>query len=58
MTTHKFNLAKQQQLQALFHRATLNLNAAARQQRNIAAQLQAEIALARLFRDNHARRPL
>lgn len=51
MTTHKFNLGKHGDLQALFYKSTLNMNAAIHQVRDLAAQLEAELYLARLFGD-------
>lgn len=49
MTTHKFNLGKHGELQSLFYKATLNMNAAIHHARDLAAQLEAELYLARLF---------
>jgi hypothetical protein len=49
MTTHKFNLARHGELQALFHQANANLCVAMQRQRDLAAQLEAELYLARLF---------
>lgn len=57
MTTHKFNLGKHSELQARFHNATLNMNAAIHQARDIAAQLEAELYLARLFGEGRGIRP-
>ena len=57
MTTHKFNLAKHNELQALFYQSTLNMNAAIHQARDLAAQLEAELYLHRLFGDGSGIRP-
>lgn len=57
MTTQPFSLARQRELQALFHTATLNLSAATHRARNLAAQLEAERALAGLFAARRGVRP-
>jgi len=57
MTKPHFNLDRTGELQALFHSATLNLNAAIHQARDLAAQLEAELYLARLFGDRIGVRP-
>jgi hypothetical protein len=57
MTTHKFSFAKAGQLQAQFHQANADLRAATRRQRDLAAQLEAELYLARLFGQGSGVRP-
>lgn len=57
MTTHKFTFAKTGDLQARFHQATRNMNAAMHQARDLAAQLEAELYLARLFGEGSGIRP-
>lgn len=57
MTTYKFNLPKINELQTLFHKATLNMNTAIHQERDLAAQLEAELYLARLFGEGSGIRP-
>lgn len=57
MTMHQFNLSRTGELQALFHKATLNMNAAIHQARDLAAQLEAELYLARLFGEGLGIRP-
>lgn len=56
MTTQTFTMAQQRELQARFYTATRNMNAAVHRARDLAAQLEAEIALARLFAAIAARR--
>lgn len=56
MTTHTFRLTKSGELQALFHRATLDSAAAMQRARDYAAQLEAELYLARLFGDGRRKR--
>jgi hypothetical protein len=57
MTTQSFTLAGQRELQARFHTATLNMNAAVHRARNLAAQLEAERALLALFAARRGVRP-
>lgn len=57
MTTHKFTFAKTGDLQARFHQATRNMNAAMHQARDLAAQLEAELYLARLFGEGFGIQP-
>lgn len=57
MTTHKFNLAKHGELQARFQQSALNMNTAMHQMRDLAAQLEAELYLARLFGERSGIRP-
>lgn len=57
MTAQRFNLGKHGELQALFYQSTLNLNAAMHQVRDLAAQLEAELYLARLFGQGVGIRP-
>lgn len=57
MTNHHFNLDRTGELQALFHKANLNLNAAIHHTRDLAAQLEAELYLARLFGERIGVRP-
>lgn len=48
MATHQFKLGKQGELQARFCKATLDMNAAYHQARELAAQMAAERSLAKL----------
>jgi len=57
MTTYKISLARSGQLQALFQQANANLSNAMKRQRNLAAQLEAELYLARLFGSGRGIRP-
>lgn len=57
MTTQKFTFAKTGDLQARFHQATRNMNAALHHARDLAAQLEAELYLARLFGEGYGIRP-
>ncbi len=57
MTTQKFTIGRQGVLQAKFAQATQELNAAFHEVRDLAAQLDAEIYLARLFGEGRGIRP-
>jgi hypothetical protein len=57
MTTRTFTLARYGELQALFQTATLNLNASKQHVRDLAAQLDAELYLAKLFGERQGIRP-
>ena len=57
MTTHQFTLGRQGALQAKFEQASRELNAAIHQVRDLAAQLEAEQYLARLFGEGWGIRP-
>jgi hypothetical protein len=57
MTTRTFNFGKTGQLQAHFRQANQNVATAIQHQRDLAAQLEAELYLARLFGDGAGIRP-
>jgi hypothetical protein len=57
MTTRKFTLDKTGDLQARFHQAGRTVSTAIQHQRDLAAQLEAELYLARLFVDGAGIRP-
>ncbi|WP_274630828.1 hypothetical protein [Arvimicrobium flavum] len=57
MTTHKFSIGRQGALQARFQQATSNLSVALLEVRDLAAQLEAEEYLARLFGEVRGIRP-
>jgi len=57
MTTRKFTICQQGDLKARFDAANANLRLAQVQVRDLAAQLQAELDLARLFGDRQGEGP-
>lgn len=57
MTKQKFTLGKQGDLKARFHNADRRARCAMQQARDLAAQLEAELYLARLFGDGVGIRP-
>lgn len=57
MTKPRFSLSRSGELQVLFRKATLDLDAAIHRARDLAAQLEAELYLARLFGDGAGVRP-
>jgi len=58
MTKHPFSLSRTGDLKALFSKATLDLHTAQVRARDLAAQLEAELSLIRLFSSVLVMRPL